>query len=72
MRCRYCSDTYYGGKLANYDIQKSLNELIANDKIRDDVQVAWGGGEPTIVKKDFDKIIELVNEKLNLKHKDFF
>ena len=71
MRCRYCSDTYYGGKLAKYDIQKSLNELIANDKIRDDVQVAWGGGEPTIV-KDFDKIIELVNKKLNLNTKIFF
>ena len=71
MRCRYCSDTYYGGKLAKYDIQKSLNELITNNKIRDDVQVAWGGGEPTIV-KDFNKIIELVNKKIKPKSQRFF
>ena len=71
MRCSYCSDTYYGGKLAGYNIQKSLNELIEKKKIRDDVQVAWGGGEPTIV-QDFDDLTNLVNSKIEPKTQRFF
>ena len=44
MRCSYCSETYYGGKVGNYDLINALNELNEKDKIREDCQVAWGGG----------------------------
>ena len=71
MRCTYCSDTYYGGKVANYDIMKCLNELVIKKKIRDDAQVAWGGGEPTMA-KDFKEIIKFINSKVRPKTQRFF
>ncbi len=71
MKCTYCSDTYYGGKVANYDLLKSLNELVIKNKIRDDVQVAWGGGEPTMA-NNFKEIIQFVNSKIKPKTQRFF
>ena len=44
MRCSYCSEVYYGGKVSQYDIFQALDQLVKENKIRDDCQVAWGGG----------------------------
>lgn len=71
MRCSYCSETYYGGKVGNYDLINALNELNEKDKIREDCQVAWGGGEPTMA-KDFHELINFVNKKINPKTQRFF
>jgi len=71
MRCTYCNETYYGGNLAKYDIKSSLKELVEKNLLRDDLQVAWGGGEPTIV-KDFTKLLSFVNESMNPKTQRFF
>tara|TARA_B100000029_G_scaffold513672_1_gene613959 strand:+ start:11134 stop:12447 length:1314 start_codon:yes stop_codon:yes gene_type:complete len=71
MRCTYCNDTYYGGNLAKYDVQKGLTELVEKNKLRDDLQVAWGGGEPTIT-KDFKKLIGFVNNSMKPKTQRFF
>lgn len=71
MRCSYCSETYYGGKTANYDIFKALGNLVENKKIRDDAQVAWGGGEPTM-SPNFKELINYVNDKVKPKTQRFF
>ena len=71
MRCTYCNETYYGGNLAKYDIKSSLKELVEKNLLRDDLQVAWGGGEPTIV-KDFSKLLSFVNNSMNPKTQRFF
>lgn len=71
MRCSYCSETYYGGKTANYDIFKALDNLVEKNKIRDDAQVAWGGGEPTMSPM-FKDLINHVNNKVKPKTQRFF
>ena len=71
MRCSYCSETYYGGKVGNYDLINALNELNEKNKIREDCQVAWGGGEPTMA-KDFHELINFINKKINPKTQRFF
>jgi len=71
MKCSYCSEVYYGGKVANYDLLSCLEELVDNDKIRNDLQVAWGGGEPTMT-KNFAEVINFVNSKLKPHKQRFF
>lgn len=71
MRCSYCSDMFYGGKVAHYDIYQALDELVKKDKIRDDCQVAWGGGEPTMT-PNFNKLINYVNSQVKPKTQRFF
>ena len=71
MRCSYCSEIYYGGKIAGYNILNCLEEIINNDKVADDLQVSWGGGEPTIW-KDFTKVVDFVNSRLKPKTQRFF
>ena len=71
MRCSYCSDMFYGGKVSQYDIFQALDELVKKDKIRDDCQVAWGGGEPTM-SPDFKKLINYINSSVKPKTQRFF
>ena len=71
MRCSYCSETYYGGKVAQYNIFQALNQLVKADKIRNDCQVAWGGGEPTM-SPNFKELISFVNNKIKPKTQRFF
>ena len=71
MRCTYCNETYFGGQLAKYDVVKSLKNLAEKDKLRQDLLVAWGGGEPTIA-KDFKKIFDYVNKSINPSRQRFF
>ncbi len=71
MRCTYCNETYFGGQLAKYDVIKSLKNLVKENKLRKDLLVAWGGGEPTIA-KDFKKIFEYVNLSIKPNRQRFF
>ena len=71
MRCSYCSEIYYGGKIAGYNILNCLEKLINHNKVADDLQVSWGGGEPT-VRKDFTRVIDFVNSRLKPKTQRFF
>ena len=50
MKCSYCSEIYYGGLKANYDVKKIVKELSLTN-ISKDLQVSWGGGEPVLMDK---------------------
>ena len=71
MKCSYCSDVYYGGKEANYSLMRCLEEFIENDLIRNDLQIAWGGGEPAMA-RDFRQVIDFVNSELKPSKQRFF
>ena len=71
MKCTYCSEIYYGGKEANYNLLNCLEEFVENDKIRDDLQISWGGGEPTLT-RNFVDVINFVNSKLKPSKQRFF
>ncbi|WP_024850577.1 glycosyltransferase [Hydrogenovibrio kuenenii] len=47
MKCSYCSDTYYGGKKVQYDIEGLVDGLISSQKMDACNSIVWGGGEPT-------------------------
>ena len=63
MKCIYCSEHYYGGKKANYDVKKLLNELIINKALKNVKTIVWGGGEPTLV-KDFEYLLNFIVQKI--------
>lgn len=62
MKCTYCSDVYYGGKEPNYDLQKVLDDLIKKDSFSDNVDIAWGGGEPLLLKNFENLLTDLTNK----------
>lgn len=57
LKCTYCSDTYFGGKQANYDVKRLLDQLLDAHALEACGTVVWGGGEP-VVGKDFDAMLE--------------
>ncbi|MCG3665685.1 glycosyltransferase [Aliarcobacter butzleri] len=59
MKCIYCSDTYYGGKKAKYDIEQILNNL----DLKNCKSIVWGGGEPTL-DKNFKNILNILSNKI--------
>ena len=71
MRCTYCNETYFGGQLAKYDVVNALKNLVAKKKLRQDLLIAWGGGEPTIA-NDFKKIFQYVNDNIKPYRQRFF
>jgi len=64
MKCSYCSDDYYGGKKAEYDVTGLVEELEAIGSLEKCHTVVWGGGEPT-VGKDFIKLVTFINSETN-------
>jgi len=69
LRCSYCSDEYYGGAQAFYNVKETIKELYEKKSLDKCHTVVWGGGEPT-VGKDFEEIIEMFCELLpNVKHR---
>jgi len=50
MKCSYCSEQYYGGEKAKYDIKQLVNNLINNKSLNQCKTIVWGGGEPTLEK----------------------
>ena len=63
MKCSYCSDIYYGGKKPNYNLEETLNNLIDENAFDQNVDIAWGGGEPLLL-ENFEKLLENLTEKI--------
>ena len=61
--CTYCSDTYYGGAQASYDVAHLVDDMLENHVIVPSPTVVWGGGEPA-VGKDFNKVITKLADRL--------
>lgn len=57
LKCTYCSDEYYGGKQASYDIRKTIDGLLADGTLENCALIVWGGGEP-VVAKEFDTLLQ--------------
>lgn len=68
MRCTYCSDTYYGGKKAPFNILNIINEIT---NICENLHIAWGGGEPT-VRDNFEDFFNSIDSKLKPKTQRIF
>ena len=63
LKCSYCSDTYFGGKQANYDVKRLVDKLLDTHALDTCGTVVWGGGEP-VVGKDFDVMLEKTVEHI--------
>lgn len=50
MRCVYCSDTYFGGKKAMYDVSVVIDSVASAGALAGCEYAVWGGGEPTVDK----------------------
>lgn len=61
LRCTYCSDEYYGGKQAIYDVSTTLELLAHTGALKSCSLVVWGGGEPTMG-REFANIVNLISE----------
>lgn len=61
MRCIYCSDTYYGGKKAAYDIEQVVETAAAAGALANCEYVVWGGGEP-LIDQAFPKVASRLSE----------
>tara|TARA_Y100000590_G_scaffold468596_1_gene651971 strand:+ start:2532 stop:3872 length:1341 start_codon:yes stop_codon:yes gene_type:complete len=66
MKCTYCSDIYYGGLKANYNIEKIFNKFKKSGVVSKHLDVAWGGGEPTLM-ENFDNIFKNFTENFKPK-----
>jgi poly(ribitol-phosphate) beta-N-acetylglucosaminyltransferase len=71
MKCTYCSDTYHGGMKAKYSLRKLLEYFLENDAFAEDIDIVWGGGEPTLM-DDFEDIFQLFTHKLKPKSNKLF
>jgi organic radical activating enzyme/glycosyltransferase involved in cell wall biosynthesis len=65
MKCTYCSPKYYGGREAEYDTEKIINDLKESNLISPNLHVVYGGGEPTLSKK-FKEITGIISNDPNL------
>ena len=57
MKCTYCSEIYYGGLEANYNFEKIIEKFKKAKVFSKKLDVAWGGGEPTLM-KNFEVIFK--------------
>lgn len=57
LQCSYCSETYFGGKRAGYDVSALVDCLIESGHLCNCNTVVWGGGEP-VVGDGFTQLIE--------------
>jgi glycosyltransferase involved in cell wall biosynthesis len=48
LQCAYCSEDYYGGARARYDVGALVGEFGAAGALDACEGIVWGGGEPTI------------------------
>ncbi|WP_187830335.1 glycosyltransferase [Siccirubricoccus phaeus] len=44
----YCSETYYRGKGAAYDVPGLVHAMLADGALARDATMVWGGGEPVV------------------------
>lgn len=71
LRCSYCSDTYFGGKQASYDIKLLMDGLSDKNAISENVSVVWGGGEPVLL-KSFDSTFPYIIDRYKPTHNHVF
>lgn len=50
LKCTYCSDTYYGGEQARYDVKGLVDKFLAQGMLDQCHTIVWGGGEPVVGK----------------------
>lgn len=50
LKCSYCSETYYGGAKARYDVDALVDDLKESRALEECATAVWGGGEPTLGK----------------------
>jgi glycosyltransferase involved in cell wall biosynthesis len=63
LKCTYCSDTYYGGLKPSYNSIDLIKSFVENNGVEPNVNIVWGGGEPTALKtfsSDINEIIKLL------------
>ena len=65
LKCTYCSDTYYGGEKAAYDVPALVDGLIGQAQLAKCQNVVWGGGEP-VIGANFTPLIEKLVHELPL------
>jgi len=63
LKCSYCSEIYFGGKQANYDVKGLLAAMLDSHVLDTCGTVVWGGGEP-VVGKDFDTMLECMVDRI--------
>ncbi|MEB0029821.1 glycosyltransferase [Undibacterium sp. RTI2.1] len=63
LKCSYCSDTYYGGQQANYDVNRLLDKFLNSHALDQCGTIVWGGGEP-VIGKDFDVMLDKTVERI--------
>jgi glycosyltransferase involved in cell wall biosynthesis/organic radical activating enzyme len=69
LRCSYCSETYYGGAKANYNVSDTVTSLLIDRKENQSLTVVWGGGEPTI-DQEYSQLMDIFENKCpNAKHR---
>jgi len=71
MHCTYCSERYYGGEKAAYDVAGLYQGLKASGALAGCDSVVWGGGEPTIA-KEFKGLIQGVVADLHPRYNKIF
>src|SRR3989339_66026 len=62
MRCSYCSEIFFGGKKAIYNVESLLKQLFSQGSLQGCKTFMWGGGEPTLDKL-FNKLITFMSLK---------
>ena len=66
MKCTYCSDVYYGGLRPQYNFENVLKKFKKENAFSKNLDVAWGGGEPTLM-ENFDNIFKNFVDKFKPK-----
>ncbi len=71
MRCSYCSDKYFAGKKAEYNVELLLRQLFEEGCLESCNTIVWGGGEPTL-DSIFNKLLAFMALKFpNVKQRVF-
>lgn len=60
LRCKYCSEKYFGGEKAAYNVKELIKKFISNNYLENCKTIVWGGGEP-VVDKSFNDLVDLIN-----------
>lgn len=68
LRCSYCSDIYYSGKKASYNILMLLEQLKKNQACEGEIDsIVWGGGEP-VLSENFKPVLQYIEDNFTLKY----
>lgn len=71
LKCTYCSDEYYGGESAQYDIFELISQLKRLGYMEFCNSIVWGGGEP-VLDSNFETLVNLILNNLSPSYLRFF